>query len=76
MVRVTSVPEGVLKLVKRVTVPFAVFPVSSCRLAGDVESNPRLLVARMVKFPPAPLVFREKGTEKGVPATTTLSESA
>lgn len=59
-----------------VTVPLAVFPGSRCRLVGDVKSNPRLLEARMVKFPPDVLVFKEKGRENGVPADRMLSESA
>lgn len=76
MVRAMSVPDGVVRGVEMVTVPLAVFPVSRCRLVGDVESNPRLLVARMVKFPPDPLVFKEKGRENGVPADRMLFESA
>lgn len=76
MVTVTSVPDGVVRAVEMVTVPFMVFPDSRYRLLGDVESNPRLLVARMVKFPPGPLVFKEKGKENRVPADRMLFESA
>lgn len=76
MVRVTSVPDGVVRGVEMVTVSLTVFPDSRNRLEGDVESNPRLLVARMVKLPPDPLVFKEKGRENGVPADRMLLESA
>lgn len=76
MVRVTSVPDGVLRGAERVTVPLVLFPVSRNKLVGDVESKRWLLVARMVKFPPVPLVITEKGTENGVPGTKMLFESA
>lgn len=69
-------PDGVVRGVEMVTVPFAVSPDARCRLLGDVESNPWLLVARMVKLPPGPRVFREKGKENGVPADRMLLESA
>lgn len=76
MVRVMSVPDGVMRGVEMITVLFTVSPDSSTRLVGDVDSNPRLLVARMVKFPPAPLLFRVKGKENDVPADRMLFESA
>lgn len=76
MVRVMSVPDGVFRGAERVTVPLAFTPVSRNKLVGDVDSKRLLLVARMVKFPPAPLVVTEKGTEKGCPGTKMLSESA
>lgn len=76
MVRVTSLPDGVVRGIEMVTVPLAVFPDSSCRLVGEVKSNPWLLETRMVKFPPDPLVFKEKGRENGVPADRMLFESA
>lgn len=76
MVRVTSLPDGVVRGVEMVTVPLAVLPDSRCRLVGDVESNPWLLEARMVKFPPDPMVLNEKGRENGVPADRMLFESA
>lgn len=69
-------PDGVVRGVEMVTVPFMVSPGARYRLLGDVESNPRLLVARMVKFPPGPPVFKEKGKENGVPADRMLLESA
>ena len=76
MVRVRSVPDGVLRGAVSVTVPFASFPASRIKLVGDVESKLRLLVARMVKFPPLPLVITEKGTAYGVPGVKMLFESA
>lgn len=76
IVRVMSVPDGVVRGVEMVTVPLTVFPDSRYRLVGDVESNPWLFVARMVKFPPGPPVFKEKGKENGVPADRMLFESA
>lgn len=76
MVRATSVPDGVVRGVEMVTVPLTVFPDSRSRLVGNVKSNPWLLVARMVKFPPDPLVFKEKSRENVVPADRMLFESA
>ena len=76
MVRVTSVPDGVLRGADMVTVPLLLFPVSRIKLDGDVELKRRLLVARMVKFPPGPLVITEKGTGNGDPGVMMLFESA
>lgn len=69
MARVTSVPDGVFRGAERVTVPLPVIPGSRNILVGNVESNPLLLVDRIVKFPRVPLVVRVKGTENGVPGT-------
>lgn len=76
MVRVTSLPDGMLRGAEKVTVPLALFPVSRYKLVGNVETKPRLLVARIVTFPPIPVVFTEKVTENGVPGTKMLFESA
>lgn len=75
MVRVMGVPDGVVKGAESVTVPLAGFPDSKRKLVGEVESKSRLLVARMVKFPPVPVVTTEKGTENGFPGTKMLSAS-
>lgn len=74
MVSTTSVPDGVLRGAERVTVPFVLFPLSSHKVLGNVESKSLLLVTRIVRFPPAPLLITKKGTEKGVPGTMMLFE--
>lgn len=76
MVRVTSVPDGVLRGAERLTVPLVLFPASTNKLVGNVESKRLLLVALMVKFPPVPSVITEKGTENGCPGIKMLFESA
>lgn len=76
IVRVTSSPDRVFRGAERVTVSLALTPVSRNTFVGEVESKRWLMVARMVKFPPTPLVNTEKGTEKGVPGTRMLLESA
>lgn len=76
MVRVTSVPEGVFRGAERVTVPLALFPASRNKLVGDAKSKPWLLVARMEMFPSISWLIAEKGTEKGVPGSRMLLESA
>lgn len=76
MMRVTSVPDRVVAGAVMVTVPFTLSPVLSDKLVGKVEGKAWLLVARMVKFPPAPLVIIVKGTESGASGTKMLSTSA
>lgn len=76
MVRVTSVPDGVLRGAVRLTVLLALPPASRNKLDGKVEVKPWSLVAWMLKVPPAPPVITEKGTESGVPGTKTLFVSA
>lgn len=76
MVRVTSVPDVVVTGAVRFTAPLALPPVSRTKLDGNVDVNPRSLVARIVKFPPAPLVFTEKGTENVSPGAKTRFVSA
>lgn len=76
IVRVTSVPDGVLRGAERVTVPLVLFPASTDKLVGNTELKPLLLVARMVKFPPVPSVITEKDTVNGFPGIKMLFESA
>lgn len=76
MVRVTSVPDAVLRGAESVTVPFVLFPDSTSNMSGDTEAKPRSLVARMVKFPLVVLLATEKGTRNGVSGVRMLSESA
>lgn len=75
MVRVTSVPDGVLAGAVRVTVPLAApSPVTMETLAGKEEVKPRSFVARTVKAPPVPLAIATvKGTEMVEPGSRVLS---
>lgn len=75
MVRVTSVPDVVLRGAVIFTVPLALPPVSRDKLDGKVELKPWSLVAWILKVPPTPSVVKVKGTESGVPGTKTLSPS-
>jgi len=75
MVRVTSLPDGVLRGAERVTVPLALPPSASTKLGVKCEIKPRLSVAWMVKLPPTSLVATEKGTRNGVPGTKMFSDT-
>lgn len=75
MVRVTSLPDGVLRGAERVTVPLALPPSASAKLGGKSEIKPRSSVTRMVKLPPMSLVCTEKGTRNGVPGTKMFSDT-
>ena len=76
IVRVTSVPDVVVTGAVRFTVPLALPPVSKTKLEGNVDVNPWSLVARIVKVPPAPLVFTVKGTDNVSPGAKTPFVSA
>lgn len=75
MVRVTSVPDGVLRGTESVTVPLALPPAASSKLVGKFEMKPRSSVAWMVKLPPTSPVSTEKGTRNGVPGTMMFSDT-